>query len=334
MQVLKVHYFTTVNGKNIRSILLLFLVGAFLFLPIPTFGKGILIDEVVAVINNEPITWSELYREMEFLAPEEVKNLSPSEKRKFFEANKEALLEVYINSRVILKEARSLGIEASKEEVDEAIDRIKKKYSMDDATFIETLKKERYTLQSYRKTLSEQIIISKILSQEIRSRVVVTDAEVKSYLESHPELIGPEIIRLRQLFLKRPKEQEIESFQKKLNTIIEKLRAGEPFERVVLLYSEDLKIPGGDLGYIKSSDLSAQFREAIAGLKPGEISKPFWTEKGLYILKVEDRQGGMTVEEAQRYIRQVLESQRFEESYRRWLKSLREKYHIEIKSES
>lgn len=314
--------------------MLIMLLTAFLLVASVRGSSSVLLDEVVAVINNEPITWSELYREMEFLAQDEVRALSPSEKRKFFEANKDALLEVYINSRVILKEANSLGIEASKEEVDEAIDRIKKKYSMDEATFIETLKRERYTLESYRKALSEQIIISKVVSQEIRSRIVVTDAEVKAYLESHPELTGPEIVRLRQLFLKRPKESEIEAFQQKLNTIVEKLRAGEPFERVVLIYSEELKIPGGDLGYIKSSDLSAQFRDAIAGLKPGEISKPFWTEKGLYILKVEDRIGGMTAEEAQRYVRQILESQRFEESYRRWLKSLREKYHIEIKSES
>lgn len=314
--------------------MLIMLLTAFLLVASVRGSSSVLLDEVVAVINNEPITWSELYREMEFLAQDEVRALSPSEKRKFFEANKDALLEVYINSRVILKEANSLGIEASKEEVDEAIDRIKKKYSMDEATFIETLKRERYTLESYRKALSEQIIISKVVSQEIRSRIVVTDAEVKAYLDSHPELTGPEIVRLRQLFLKRPKESEIEAFQQKLNTIVEKLRAGEPFERVVLIYSEELKIPGGDLGYIKSSDLSAQFREAIAGLKPGEISKPFWTEKGLYILKVEDRIGGMTAEEAQRYVRQILESQRFEESYRRWLKSLREKYHIEIKSES
>lgn len=314
--------------------MLIMLLTAFLLVASVRGSSSVLLDKVVAVINNEPITWSELYREMEFLAQDEVRALSPSEKRKFFEANKDALLEVYINSRVILKEANSLGIEASKEEVDEAIDRIKKKYSMDEATFIETLKRERYTLESYRKALSEQIIISKVVSQEIRSRIVVTDAEVKAYLESHPELTGPEIVRLRQLFLKRPKESEIEAFQQKLNTIVEKLRAGEPFERVVLIYSEELKIPGGDLGYIKSSDLSAQFREAIAGLKPGEISKPFWTEKGLYILKVEDRIGGMTAEEAQRYVRQILESQRFEESYRRWLKSLREKYHIEIKSES
>ncbi|MCX7793468.1 MAG: SurA N-terminal domain-containing protein [Thermodesulfovibrionales bacterium] len=311
----------------------LFLIAPFILLfPLLTSG-GVIIDEVVAVINNEPITWSELYREMDFLVSEEVRNLPPSEKRKFFESNREFLLEGYINSRIILKEAKYLGIDASKEEVDEAIERIKKKYSMDDATFLETLKKEGYTTQTYRKALSEQLIISKIVSQEIRSRIVVTEGEIKTYLEKHPELTGPEHIRLRQIFLKRPKDSEIESFQKKLDTLVEKLRS-EPFERLVLLYSEDLRIPGGDLGYIKISDLSPQFREAIKGLKTGDISRPFWTEKGLYILKVEERIGGMTQEEAQRYVRQILESEKFDKLYRRWLKGLREKYYIEIKSES
>lgn len=327
---------SVIRFSYLTAALLLCCSIALFFLPVLTSGQtaSILLDEVVAVINNEPITWSELYREMEFLAPEETRNLSPSERRKFFEANKDTLLEGYIDSRVILKEANSLGIDASKEEVDEAIERIKKKYSMDDATFLETLKKERYTLQSYRRALSEQIIISKVVSQEVRSRVVVTDSEIKTYLEAHPEYTGPELIKLRQLFLKRPKDSEVEAFQNKLNLIVEKLKSGEPFEKITLLYSEDLRIAGGDLGYIKKSEIAPQFLDAIAGLKPGEISKPFWTERGLYILKLEDRIGGMTTEEAQRYIRQILEMQKFEQLYRSWLKGLREKYHIEIMSES
>jgi len=303
-------------------------------LPLSSAYGGILVDEIVAVINNEPITWSELYREMEFIAPENIRNLSPKEKRKFFEENKETLLEDYINSRVILREAQSLGIDVSTDEIDETIKRIKQKYSMDDATFLETLKKEGYTLPTYRKALSEQILINKAVSQEVSSRVVVKESEIEEYLKAHPEYTGPEMFRLRQLLLKRPKDADIETFQKKLNTIIERLRAGEPFERIVMLYSEDTRLIGGDLGYIKRSDLSSQFMEAIAGLKVGEISRPFWTEKGLIILKVEDRMGGMTVEEAKKVIRQQLEAKRFEELYRAWLKGLREKYHIEIKSES
>lgn len=327
----------------LKTAALLYCSAALFCLPVLASGQSTtvtstanstLLDEVVAVINNEPITWSELYREMDFLAPEETRNLSPSDKRKFFEENKDAILEGYINSRVILKEANSLGIDASKEEVDEAIERIKKKYSMDDATFLETLKKEKYTLQSYRKALSEQIMISKVVSQEVRSRVVVTDSEIKTYLEAHPEYTGPELIKLRQIFLKKPKDFEVEAFQSKLNLIVEKLKSGESFEKITLLYSDDMKISGGDLGYIKRSELSPQFLDAIAGLKPGEISKPFWTERGLYILKLEDRIGGMTIEEAQRYIRQILETQKFEQLYRSWLKGLREKYHIEIMSES
>lgn len=321
------------NSGKIAIFSTIFLLSFILCIPLwgAEVRKGIVVDEVVAVINNEPITWSELYRQMEFIAPEEIRALSPSEKRKFFEANRDTLLEDYINSRVILKEAQSLGIDVTKEEVDDAVERIKKKYSMDDVTFLETLKKEGLTLSTYRKALSEQILISKVVSQEVRSRVVVTDEEVKRHLDAHPEYTGPESFRLRQLFLKRPKDSEIQAFQSKLNTIVERLRAGEPFERLVLLYSEDRRVPDGDLGYIKKSDLSAPFAEAVKGLRPGEISKPFWTEQGLYILKVEDHVGGMTREEATRYARQLLEAKKFEILYRSWLKGLREKYHIELK---
>jgi parvulin-like peptidyl-prolyl isomerase len=51
------------------------------------------------------------------------------------------------------------------------------------------------------------------------------------------------------------------------------------------------------------------------------VSKPFKTEKGLHILKVEDIKS----------VREVLAEERLTEAYARWLRALREKAFIEIR---
>ncbi len=311
-----------------RYIFLLLIITAVL----PVHGGALIVDKILAVINGQPVTWSEVYRELEFIAPQDVRNKTPEERRRFFEDNIDEILEEYINKKVILQEAISRGIGVAPDEIDEAIERIKKKYSMSDDLFLETIKREGFTLPSYKKLLSEQILVSKMISQDVRGKVVILDKEIDDYIKLHPELTGPEKYHLRQIFLKRPSESEIQAFQKRLDTIVDRLKSGESFEKVATLFSDDRRTTGGDLGYIKKDDLSRAFLDAIQGLKPGEISKPFFTEKGLFILKVEDKIGGMSYEEARNYVREILWNQRFNELYRRWLRNLRERYHIEIKS--
>ncbi len=311
-----------------RYILLLLIITAIL----PSSAGALVIDKILAVINGEPVTWSEVYRELEFIAPQDIRSKTPEERRRFFEDNIDDILEEYINKKVILQEAISRGIGVAPDEIDEAINRIKKKYSMSDDVFLETIKREGFTLTSYKKLLSEQILVSKMISQDVRGKVVVLDKEIDDYIKLHPELTGPVKYHLRQIFLKRPSENEIQAFQKRLDTIVDRLKSGESFEKLATLFSDDRRTTGGDLGYIKKDDLSRPFLDAIQGLKPGEISKPFFTEKGLFILKVEDKIGGMPPEEARNYVREILLNQRFNELYRRWLRNLRERYHIEIKS--
>ena len=66
-------------------------------------------------------------------------------------------------------------------------------------------------------------------------------------------------------------------------------------------------------------------------MKPGDVSKPFWTEKGLHIIRLESGTEAKNKDEALVEARNMLNEKLFREGYNAWIKSLREKSFIEVR---
>lgn len=292
------------------------------------------LDRVVAVVNKEVITWSELYKMMEHEATDQVKALSEEERMNIFKDNEASFLGKLIDLRLQIQEARRLGLEVTPEEMTEAIENIKKKYSLTDNALRESLEKEGLTFEEYRKRLSEQIIVSKLVSQQIRSKIVISDEEVKKYMEKNKESLGDgETLRLRQIFFKRPEnDADKKAVEERADLIIQRLRAGEDFSALAKEYSEDPSGRlGGDLGFMKKNYLAKEFVDVLNTMKIGDFSIPFWSGRGLHIIKLEEKVSARSIDEVRKDVREQLTENQFSERYKSWIKGLREKAYIEIR---
>lgn len=297
------------------------------------FSAAVLLDRVVAIVNKEVITWSELYRMMEFEATDQVKAMKEEERMKIFRGNEALFLERLIDMRLQIQEAKKLGLDVTPEEVTEAIENIKKKHSMTDANFSESLKKEGLTLETYKKLLSEQIVISKVVNQQIRNKIVVSDEEVKKYIEDHREMLSDsETYNLSQIFFRKPKDDTgKKTVEEKGVLIIQRLKAGENFSALAKEYSEDPSGKlGGHLGFVKKSHIAKEFKEVLTHMKTGDFSMPFWTEKGLHIIKLDEKISAQNIDEVKENVRKQLIEEQFLDKYKSWVKGLREKAYIEI----
>lgn len=292
---------------------------------------AVLLDRVVAVVNQDVITWSELYRTMDSDASPQLKELKDDEKRRIYKESEASFLENLINVRLQLQEAKNLGITVGDDEVKDAIESIKKKYSMTEDMFKDSLKKEGYTLEEYKKRLQEQIIISKVVNQQVRSKVLVSDEDVKKFMKDNKE--SSEGYRLSLIFFKKPQtEVERKKVDEKAGEVLKKVKEGENFRNLAKTYSEDPSgADGGDLGFIKSDQLLKEFAQAIALLKPGEVSAPFWTARGLHIIKLEEKREAKSQSDMKEEAEKTLTDKIFVERYNAWVKSLREKAFIEIR---
>lgn len=300
---------------------------------VPQPHSPILLDRVVGVVNKEVITWSELYKMMEYEAQDQVKELTEDERMKLFKDSEADFLEMLIDMKLQLQEARRTGLEVFTEEITETIENIKNKYSMSHDVFLESIKKEGFSFDEYKKRLSEQILINKVINYQIRNKIVVSDDEVKKYMEANKVTqTAGESYRLRQIFFKMPASNEDRKIvEEKASLVIQKLAAGEDFSDLARVHSEDPSGKlGGNLGFINRSDMTNEFIEVLSGIKAGDFSKPFWTERGLHIIKLDEKMSEQNIDKVKEDIRNLLEEQRFLESYKSWIRGLREKAYIEI----
>lgn len=319
-------------AKPIRVLFLVVLAVCFL-LP-RGLQSAILLDRVVAVVNKEVITWSELYKAMESEVSEQVRALSDEERTKVFRSYEAVFLDKLIDMRLQIQEAGRLGMQVREDDLKQAIENIKKKYQMTDAMLEDSLRKEGMTFDEYKKKLSEQILLSQFVNQQIRSKIVVTDQDVRNFLESRKyDPSVEEEFRLRQIFFKKPQDERRRGeVEERAAMVAERLKAGEEFATMAREYSEDTSARiGGDLGYLKKSDMAAEFSNVLSGMKVGDISAPFWTNHGMHIVKLEERISAMSTEERKASVRDHLEEEALTERYRSYLKSLRERSRIEIR---
>ncbi len=310
---------------------ILFFLFLFLF-SYPSLSSGsILLDRIVAIVNKEVITWSDLYKAMEFEATAEVKAMKESDKMKIFKENESLFLENMIDMKLQIQEASKKGISASEEDVNRTIDGIKKKYSMTDEMFKDALLKEGFTLSEYKKKIYEQIIIGRLIEQEVRSKIIVSEVDIDRYLSENKNiLMDSEGFVLSLIFLKRAEDKR--QTEERAMELYNRLKAGESFEDLARKYSEDASaMNGGDIGFIKKRELSRDFLGVIANMNEGDISEPFWGTNGIYILRLNEKKEFKTEQQLREAVRQKLLSDRFSREYKNWIRSLRERAYVEIK---
>ncbi|MBZ0157240.1 MAG: peptidylprolyl isomerase [Alphaproteobacteria bacterium] len=292
---------------------------------------AVLLDKVMAIVNKEVITWSDVYRGMEYEAADEIKALKAEERRRLFKENEMGYLELLIDMRLQLQEAARAGVSASKEDVERAIRSIKEKYSLSDEAFAEMIRKEGFSLDAYKKRLAEQITLSRIVDQEVRGKVLVTEREIDTYLaENKNEARENEGFSVSHLFLRKAEDKR--QVEEKMEEILKQIKAGGDFADLARQYSEDASArSGGDLGFIRKSDMSPGFLAVLSGMKAGQVSEPFWGENGLHLLKLNGIRKFDTPQELREAVRQKLLDAKLSRELRNWVKGLREKAYVEIK---
>ncbi len=288
------------------------------------------VDRVVAVVNKEVITWSELYKYMEFISRDEVKGMNPDEKFNYFKKKEEEFLEKLIDTKLQMSEAEKYGIFVSDNEVDMAINDIKKKYGLTDQAFEENLRKEGMTLSDYKKMMKEQILIGRVVNSLVRSKIVVSEGDINSYINVHPELsCDEEAYYVSQIFVKHRENQD--EVKEKVNEIIKRLIQGESFSKVASRFSEDASAKtGGAIGLLKRGEISQSLLNVFSKMTPGEISEPMVTESGVYLFRLDGICFKRGSEALRNYVRTLLEEEIFKRNYRLWVRGLRQNSYIEI----
>jgi len=296
--------------------------------------SSVFLDRVVAVVNNEIITWSELRATISREGKSFLDKLPESKKEEAMKGLEKEFLNSLIDMKLQLQEARKKGMDLSKAEIDGAIADIKKKYNLTDEALLNSLAAEGMTFEDYRTRLGEQIMLSKVVNFEVKANIVITDKEIGEYYEANKDkLSGKEKRKIRQIFFAAPKDNsQRPSVEAKAHEVILRIERGEDFSKLAGEFSEDVsKKFGGDLGYITRGSALKEVEDAAFALNVGEVSKPFWSPAGLHIVKLEEKVAEEGFDKVKDKIKELLFEKAFESKFLEWKAGLKEKAYIEIK---
>jgi len=302
------------------------LLGAAVILP--TTAQGVVVDRIVAVVNDSIITETELKAATAIA----VGGLGGGEQREYHVNTKSVVLDNLIESSLIKQDAEKIGIEVSELEIDESIDSVLERNGLTQDELIAALKEKNLPYKEYRNQIRDELIRVKFMNARFRSRIEIRDENVEEYYHQHiDEYYAEPSMRLAVLLLT---DGDKDVLQKKLKTIKQGLKDGEKFTELVKQFSDGpTAAQGGDIGYLQKGEISPLIENIADSLKKGEISKPVRAKKGIYIVKLVDRKKRepKPIKEVERQIRNILYKKIMQERYEFWLDNMKKTAFIDVR---
>ena len=305
------------------SFLLLFFTVAFLY-------DQEVVEEIVAIVNDDIITLSEYRAEFQANYQALRAQLQGEEFDRQYDFLKKNLLNQMITDVLLMQEAKKMEDFNVEEQMKIYVDNLKKENNIEsDEEFIRILRQQGMDYDEWRKMLRNNLLKEAVIVSQVHRSIVVDESEIVNYHKSHPEEFtdAPEYT-LKAIYISS--DNEVEAVKRE---IVEKIAAGEDFGSLASQYSTGPeKDADGDLGSFKQGELAKDLEEAVEKLKVGEITPWIQFRDGWYLLKLVEKKESrlQEFEEARRQIEQRLFNQKAQKRFEEFMKELRAKSYIKI----
>jgi peptidyl-prolyl cis-trans isomerase SurA len=296
------------------------------------------VDRIVAIVNDDMILLSDLENAEHSYRQRMIQGgYSQAQQETALKEQRPQILEQLITQRITDQQVQRLKIQVSDSEIDAAIARIKEINNLSDERLLQKLELDGMTYDAFRKEITDQLLRSKLVNREVKSKIVITDEDVGAYYEKNREhYIGRTSYHLRHILIKhRPNEGPAKQKEALAlaQRIYQRLKDGEDFAQLANVYSEAKSADqGGDLGEFDLRLLAEPIQKALAGREKGAFTEVVDTDQGYQIFYIEDvtESGGKSMEKVKAEIQEKLYAEIVDQKFQDWLTSLREQSHIQI----
>lgn len=282
------------------------------------------VDRIVAVVNDDLITLSDLNKYISSIPPQGGA-----------EIDRDKALNDLVEQMILTQEADKLGISVSEAEIDASIQNVAGKVGMSEQQMDEMLAKQNLTREQFREQWRMQIISGKLISAIVKGKIAVTDEEiVKLYEQYYGDVERADEVQIAHILITFEPPQQQQALEE-ANKVAELAKSGADFGKLAAEYSDDTfsKDKDGMLGYFKKGELVGDLEQAISGTEIGQISGPVETPSGYHIVKVLDIKtlDDSSVDEYREQLRQEIYKQKVTKELEKYISGIRENAYIEIK---
>jgi parvulin-like peptidyl-prolyl isomerase len=321
------------------------LVTAFALVLAPAFPSAHLhaqevLDGLAAVVNNDPITFSQVRDIVSARENNARANLKGQAQIEEIKKIRLAALNELIDRQLILQEFKKMqakGAAIPPHVIDEHVETIiREQFGNDRQAFIRTLAAQGFTLERFRQIEEEKIIVQAMRGQKLGNgnSAIVAEPRIREYYDKNRETYSSEEqMHLRMLVL-RKSAGEGNPRQRMMEEIREKIVGGAAFEDLARMYDEGSSDQAnrGDWGWIGRHTLNETLTKEAFKLKPGQVSQIIDIDGNYYLLYCEAKKAGTTrpLSEVRDEIEKKLIQEDRQKQQREWLDKLRSKAYIHI----
>jgi peptidyl-prolyl cis-trans isomerase SurA len=249
-----------------------------------------LVDRVVAVVNKEVITASELDDAVAMAERELGRRGTPLPDRSVLERQ---MLERLVLTKAQLQLARSNGLRIDALQLDRAVERIADSNKMTLADFRRALERDGVAFDGWREEVREQMLLTRLRQREVDDKVQVSDSELDVFLEqmkNRPESVEYNLAHILVRVPDQASPERIEAARSRAEKALGEARGGADFATLAASYSDAPDaLQGGALGWRAEGRLPELFASALAKLQPGQVTPVLRSPAGFHILKLVDR---------------------------------------------
>ncbi len=260
-------------------------------------GEPVVVDEVIAQVNDGVVTLSQLKREMKERVDTLKQNgMSEQQANAEVEKRKNELIATLINEQLLIQKGKELDLTDRVEaEVNRRMLDVARENKIPSLEKLEeAMRQSGVDPVATRQTMRAEIMKQAVLENEVDAKVFwgLSIDELRRYFEANKtKFIKPETVELSEIFLSLAGKPEAD-VRAQANELVKQLRAGADFATLAKAYSERSAAQGGKVGLFQVVDLRPDLAGAIKNLQAGQISEPLKTDEGFQILKVEARTAG------------------------------------------
>ena len=304
-------------------------------------GEGKVVEEIIARVNNEIITSSELEKARAAAVEEAQQECSgrctPEQLQVAVEDRQKFALRDLIDQSLLAQRGKDMGVNVEGEVVKQ-LDQVRIQNKLESMEKLESaVTKEGLNWDDFKNNIRNKLLTQEVIRREVGSHITIGRDETMKYYEEHKkDFVKPEQVALRAIEISTDgkKESELPELKKKADDMLRRVKEGEDFATLAKRFSDGSTAQqGGFLGVYKRGELSKQLEDQVFAMKKNQLTDVIETKQGYLILQVLERyeEGEQPFDKVENEIMDHLYSERMEPALREYLKTLREQSYVVVK---
>ena len=262
---------------------LIILQNIFLINPVLTAQKYIEVDKIIAIVETQTITNSELDKKkegMRKLLSQKGENI-PSDKK-----ITKLSLDQLITEKLIFEYASMQGMSISEEQLNNVLNNIAKSNNMSIEELIKEIERDGSTYRAFREDIRMQLLFDQIKKRVISANIKISEFEIDNFIELQ-KAETPTKYNYSHIFIENIKDDiDLEETKNKLKKVLTELKKNN-FDQVAIDYSDGpMASKGGLVGSKMIEEIPDIFIESLKSMKIEEISEPIKSSGGFHLIKL------------------------------------------------